>query len=346
MDNVQQRSLWLACLLWLLPALALAVDTAQFEAEVVVPDQTPAVRSGALRTALGEVLVRVTGQPGVTASKPARAMLANPEQLVQQYRYFTESGQDPPLLKLWVRFDGDSIRESLQQQGVAYWGGERPETLAWVAVEDRASRYLVSADDTGEVRRELDAAARARGVSLLLPLMDLEDQSKVRFADLWAGSFGQVDGASQRYHAPAALVGRLQRTVTGGWSARWQLTLGGSSRSWSDSHPQLAALLQQGMGDVADVQASMLNVSGSVAVNTVAISVAGITTLAEYARTGNYLATLSSVRDLQVSEVTPDHVQYHLSLNGSLQDLQRTVAIGSVLEPSGDGNQGSYRLRR
>jgi hypothetical protein len=347
MDNVQQRSLLLACLLWLFPLQVVAADASLFESEVIVENQTPAVRSAALRKALGEVLVRVTGRAGVTATEPARDLLARPEQLVQQYRYFNESGQEPPLLKLWVRFDGDAIREVLQEQGVAYWGGERPETLVWLAVDDRDNRYLVTADDASDVHRELAAAARTRGVPLLFPLMDLEDQSRVRYEDLWGGIFQQVEGASRRYHTPAVLIGRIQRMDSGGWAARWQITMGGNTRSWSDSNPQLTALAKQGIDDVADMQAALQTASGTAAAaNVVSIHVDGISSLADYARTGNYLAGLSTVRDLQVEEVTPTRVQYRLRLNGTLQDLMRTVAIGSVLEPAGDGTGGSYRLRQ
>jgi hypothetical protein len=348
MDKSQQRSLLLVCLLLWLPVLAIAADTAQFESEVVVTDQSPALRSTALRTALGEVLVRVTGQPGVTSTGPARAMLANPEALVQQYRYFTESGQDPPLLKLWVRFDGDAIRDQLQQQGVAYWGGERPDTLVWLAVEDRDNRYVVSADDSSDVRREMDAAARTRNVPLLFPLMDLEDQTLVRFADLWNGNFDPVNAAARRYNPPAILIGRIQHMASGVWAARWQLTIGGKTRSWSDSHPQLAALVQQGINDLAETQTALLDAGGTAAAaaSAAVVYVAGVTSLADYARASNYLAALSTVRELQVDEVTPSRVQFRLQLNGNLQDLTRTVALGSVLEPAGDGIDGSYRLRQ
>ncbi len=347
MDNIQQRSLLLVCLLCLFPLQVIAVDAALFESEVVVANQTPAVRSVALRKALGEVLVRVTGRAGVTATEPARDLLARPEQLVQQYRYFNESGQEPPLLKLWVRFDGDAIREALQEQGVAYWGGERPDTLVWLAVEDGDNRYLATTDDTSDVHRALAAAAHTRGVPLLFPLMDLEDQSRVRYEDLWGGIFQQVEGASRRYHTPAVLIGRIQRMGSGGWAARWQITMGGNTRSWSDSNPLLTALAKQGIDDVADMQAALLTASGTAAASSaVSIHVDGISSLADYARAGNYLTALSTVRDLQVEEVTPTRVQYRLRLNGTLQDLMRTVAIGSVLEPAGDGTDGSYRLRQ
>ena len=76
------------------------------------------------------------------------------------------------------------------------------------------------------------------------------------------------------------------------------------------------------------------------------ISVSGIETLAAYARTVNYLESLSSVSSAQVEEVKPGVVQYMLRLNGGMQDLNRTVAIGTVLAPTADGMPGSYRLRQ
>jgi hypothetical protein len=346
MDKYQQRSILLVLLLCLPLAVAQAAAPALFESEVVVSDQTPAQRNVALQSALGEVLVRVTGQASVLEMAAVQSLLAGPEQLVQQYRYFTEPDTEPPLLKLWVRFDGDAIRQTLQQQGVAYWGGERPDTLVWLAVEDRGNRYVVSADDNSEVHRKMAAAARARGVPVLFPLMDLEDQSQVRYADIWGGFFDKVVSASQRYNPPAILIGRLNRMSSGAWASRWQLDMGGKTRSWSDSHPQLDMLAKQGIDDLADVQASQLAVTTNAAGSTVAISVTGIETLAAYARAGNYLASLSSVRNVQVGEVKPGVVQYTLQLNGSMQDLTRTVAIGTVLAPAAGGMPGNYRLRQ
>jgi hypothetical protein len=60
-------------------------------------------------------------------------------------------------------------------------------------------------------------------------------------------------------------------------------------------------------------------------------------------RTGNYLAGLSTVRDLQVG--SRDRVQYRLRLNGTAGPdaygrYQRRAGM------TGDGTGGSYRLRQ
>ena len=354
MDKYQQNSFLTVLLLALL--LLLPVSTLQaaaenlFESEVVVANQSPGVRATAMKTALREILVRVAGQDTVLGSEPAIALLKDPAQLVQQYRYYTVPDSKPPVLKMWVRFDGEAVRHALQQQGVSYWGTERPDTLVWLAVEDRGKRYVVAADDGTEVYRQVEQAARTRGVPVLFPLMDLEDQSQVRFSDIWGGFFENVLEASKRYNPQAVLIGRLNRSPSGAWSSRWQLEVAGRSSNWSDSRQQLAMLAQQGIDDTADILASRFAVSQAGGnLNSVSISVTGVDSLSDYARLGEYLAGLTAVVGVQVQKVAGNDIQYALQLNGSLQDLTQTVSIGTVLEPLpslSPDSPGSFRLRQ
>ena len=339
----------IACFLILLPAQA-GATTGQdlFEAEVPVSSQQPGERTAAMKTALARVLVRVTGQRSLPEQGPARSMLEDPNRFVQQYRYFTVPDSKPPRLMLRVRFDGDGIRQALRQQGASYWGGsERPDTLIWLAVEEQGRRTIVSAEDSSVAYGQIQQAARQRGVPLLFPLMDLEDQSRVRFGDIWGGFFGQVLAASDRYNPQAVLIGRLNRGQSGSWMARWDLQVAGKKSSWSDSNIQLDKLLQAGIDNVADKLASSLAVTGLGADGSrVKITVEDINTLGAYARVNDYLSSLTTVRQLQVEQVSGSTVTYGLQLNGSLQGLTRTIAIGTVLESSMTQTPGSYRLRQ
>lgn len=332
-------------LLWLaVPAMA---AQALFEAELPVSSQGRAVRTEAFRQALSEVLVRVTGEQSVPGSEAAKPLLESPERLVQQYRYFTEQDGPSPALMLWVRFDGDAIRRALRQQGQSWWGGERPDMLVWLAVEDHGRRYIVSSDGISDVHAQISRAAKQRGVPILFPLMDLEDQSRVRHSDLWGGYFDKVMAASERYRPPAVLIGRLNRSPSGGWTSRWRLDMAGQVNEWNDTHQELDALSRRGIEDVADLLASRFAVGGNGgAGHAVIITVTDVETLAAYARINRYLETLTQVNRLQVTQVTPDAVSYALQLNGNLQDLTRIVSIGTVLEPVAGGVSGQFRLRR
>lgn len=337
-----------ACLLWVYASLAGAAASPQlFESEVIVQSQAPALRAAAMKSALEEVLVRVAGEDAVLQTEPAQALLKKPSRLVQQYRYFTVPDSQPPILKLWVRFDGNAIQQSLQPQGLAYLGAERPDTLVWLAVQDRGKQYLVAADDETDVHRQMAQQARQRGLPILFPLMDIEDQSQARFTDIQVGIIDYVLKASARYNPQAILIGHLQRDASGGWSSHWYLDAAGRPASWSDSHRQLAALLQQGVDDTADQLASRFaGANNGDSSSAVSISVNGINSLAAYARVNEYLASLSAVTGFQVELINGPEVQYGLRLNGGLRELTHTVSIGTVLEPVSDKVPGYYQLRQ
>jgi hypothetical protein len=319
-----------------------------FEAEVPVTSQQPDERYSAMRQALADVLVRVTGQRELLHSDRARLLLDDAKRHVQQYRYFTVPDSTPPRLMLRVRFDGEGVRRALREHGIAYWGGaERPDTLVWLAVEERGRRYIVSAQDETVAREQLLQAAKQRGIPLLFPLMDLQDQTQVRFSDVWGGFFDRVLEASDRYNPQAVLIGRLNRSASGSWAARWNLRIAGNTTTWSDTDRQLAGVVQSGIDNVADSLASRLAVTDSGTVgNLVSITVEDINTLAAYARVTDYLASLTVVRQLQVEQVAGSSVVYVLQLNGTLQGLAQTITIGTVLERVAADTPGTYRVRQ
>ena len=82
---------------------------------------------------------------------------------------------------------------------------------------------LVSGDSTPEIVDLLEQASIKLGVPILFPLMDLEDQQKISFTDIWGGFSGAIHDASERYATEALLVGRILQARNGLWSARWNL---------------------------------------------------------------------------------------------------------------------------
>jgi hypothetical protein len=319
-----------------------------FEADVPVSGQEPDLRTAYMKTALQEVLVRLTGQPEVINRASVHSLLDRPESYVQQFRYYVLPDSTPPRLMLRVRFDGAALQQALRQQGVAYWGDtERPEILLWLAVEDGSRRYIVSAQDDSDVSRELQQVARQRGIPLLLPLMDLEDQARVRFTDVWGGFFDAVQAASDRYKPGVVLIGRLNRSASGGWVARWDLHNGRAAGAWGGSGDQLAGVLQAGIDTLSQRLAAGLAVTESAAdTGKTRITVEDVNTLLAFARVDDYLSSLAAIRGLELDRVEGSTLRYALQLSGTLDGLTQTLAIGTVLEPSPGGAPGAYRMRQ
>lgn len=335
--------LWLAACLWLAVPGALAASL--YEAEVPVADQSAAARGPALRAALAEVLVRVSGDRGVTGLPEAATLLSRADAFVQQFGYRPAAPEAEVPWQLRVRFDGTGLERALREQGLPYWGGERPETLVWLAVEEGGRRQLLGEPDPSEARDWLEAAARRRGLPLIFPLMDLEDRAQVGFSDVWGGYLEPVLAASRRYRPQALLIGRLHQSGTGAWQASWTLRVQDSEQRWSGRDLQLGALAAEGLERVADELSARFAVVHSGADGRVRITVEGVAGLADYARLNRYFASLSAVRSAQLQGLAGERADYLLQLQGDVAGFERALTLGAVLRPDPDAGLRHYRLQ-
>lgn len=338
---------WLAGLLVVLAALSAPAEAALHEATVPVADRSEAARQQAVRQALAEVLARLSGDPSLPQQAGSAPLLAEAGRYLQQYQY--EGSETAGTLMLRAGFDAAALEAQLRQQGLVLWGRERPPLLVWLAVDDGQRRYLLGADDADPVLAELRAAARREALSLILPLLDLEDQSLVSFSGVWRGDLESVHLASQRYRAQAVLMGGLQRSADG-WKARWALRHAGRDSVWQSGAADLAGTLEQGFGKAA----TGLTVRAAAAPLTqdqarLALVVDGVASLADYARVNAYLQGLAPVRGAELVAMEGRRMELLVDVRGGAAGLDQALNAGGVLEPdrSGAGPAGAtvYRLR-
>lgn len=326
------------------PASAVRVD-GLFEAEVEAAGRDSGARDAALARALETVLARLTGGRTSLQSAAAADLLESPGRYVEQYRYrevAREDGEQERLL-LWAQFDGVSLARDIRRAGLPYWGAERPDMLAWLAVDERGRRYLV-AESGGEVAELVRRAARRHGLPLALPLMDVEDRRAVEFTDVWGGFSDRIQAASQRYRPQALLSARLERRAGGDWRADWQLVNGANRLAWSAHAQTLDALLDAGAAEAAARLAQRYAVV-STASGMRTLVVEGVQSLDDYARVSAYLAGLSPVDRVDVLRVAPGTVEFNLLLSADERSLRQLIALGRVLRQSEDPAVWRFRLQ-
>lgn len=327
----------LLCLL-LPPAMAEAV----LSVRVAVESQAPEVREQALKEAMAQVLLRLTGQDDV-AGQEAAALLERPGRYLQRYQYETQAGQQ---LMLLMQFDGMALRRALAVQGVETWSPDRPAVLVWLAVEQGGRRFLVGGEDGAEIRAQLQAAASRRGVQLLFPLMDSEDRQQISSSDVFGGFTDRIHQASERYGSSPVLLGRLH-PQGGGWAARWNLT-GAGSITWGMSAASQDQLLDAAAAELAQ------RLRGSYAVLPTAqagaqrlvIEVQGVSTLRDYDRLERRLRRVWGVTDLRPLRLEPEAVALQLALEApaervlSLLSQDRALVRLPALAEDAEGERG------
>jgi hypothetical protein len=333
------------------PAAALKVP-GLYEAEVPVADQSATVRQQAVAVALRLVLIKLTGDRHAPQSMSFAALIAGAETYVQQFRYgeaalpAAEPGAAPRKeTRLWVRFDEDALNRDLRDLGIPIWDRERPSTLLWLVVEAGTERNWATAEEHGALLSVIDARAAARGIPLLYPLFDLEDGAALRASDVWGGFAGPVLEASRRYAADAVLAATLESPVPGIWEARWIAYVGDEVLRWSGEGDMPDALLEEGLDGMADLLAARYaGTRGAVELSGFDITVLNVETVDHYARALEYLRSLNSVADVQVSEVVQGSVRFSLRVHGGEAALAQAIALGRTLERIDGAEAGTYRL--
>lgn len=349
---------------WLLVWGALCVSagvsavevTGLYEAEVPVVGQDATVRQDAMRAALAEVLIKVTGNRSVGTLPGVAELINSAPQYVQQFVYRNAAvppGQratQPPARMLWVRFDRDALNRVLRQSGITIWGFARPSLLLWLDLREQNERTLVGIDNKPEWKQFIDSVAKLRGIPMLLPALDATDLANIQTVDLGRASPDEVLRVSARYRPEAVLVGKVEARDRA-WVSTWAFYNQNNHQAWTAAGETRDAAVLAGLQTGIDALVAHYNVTGTAAADAgLTLQVNDVQTLEEYARVTKYLGSLASVARLQLLRVEGLSLIFRGEVQGGEQRLISDIRLGATLAPlTGDaaaaGGDAMVRLR-
>jgi hypothetical protein len=323
---------WLL-LLFLVPGAVWAVPVPElYSVEVPVPTRDRPERQEAFEQGLSQVLVRVTGARSLEGFAELDSMLDTASRYVQRFEYAENAGDEERPYLLRVTFDGAALERAVSERGLPVWGRDRPGVLVWLAVSERGQRYLVGGDSVSSARRALESVAAERGVPLLYPLLDLEDQGRVKFADVAGGFHDTVREASKRYRPEAILIGQVAPLSGGYWQARWNLYQGGEPVSWTSEGGSLETALVEGTHQLAGTLASRTSTYRFAEMaKGMLVTVDDVRTHAELNRVVDYLGRLAPVAGARPFGLDGNRAELLVQMRGNPRDLERLVMLGDVL---------------
>ncbi|BFT30449.1 hypothetical protein D210916BOD24_16250 [Alteromonas sp. D210916BOD_24] len=178
------------------------------EARIEVENQSQATQREALKKALRQVFVKMSGSTAVLDNPGVRAALSTPQSLLRSYRFDYDNGTTYYI----ADFDQVKLTDLLQREMLPLWGDRRPETIVWLAQEsaDR-SRFLLDESQPSSLADALRQTAVERGLPLSLPLMDLTDNTSISTYDVWGRFVEPLRKASIRYGIDNIIGARVYR---------------------------------------------------------------------------------------------------------------------------------------
>jgi hypothetical protein len=238
----------------------------------------------------------------------------------------------PDQLALRLKFDANAVNKAIQQLQLPAWDKNRPDILIWVTVDNGNSATLVGLETDGlGVIMPLSHAAESRGLPVLLPLMDLQDQAAVSAVDIRDNNVSELEPASQRYQADIILTASIQQQDTA-VMIDWHANSRDVSESWQ-TQGSLNEALQQGVGNIADKLALRYTqqLNSDLPQQRLKLSVSNVMNFADYNRLMQYLEQLDLVTDIQVANLGEQQLDLDIGFQGSETVLQRMLSVGSLM---------------
>ncbi len=313
----------------LLAPLAVAAGRVElYQVTVPKPDRSEASQDSAFESALGIVLVRVTGRRTAGEEAVFAPLKAEARRYVQQYRATPDN-------LFWVAFDGNAINRWLAQNGQPIWGRDRPATFVWLAMPAAGSQggAVAKSDDSSDLKAAIDAEAAVRGIPLRWPTAAELQAHHIDYAAVANSSNAALADLGQRLGAEAVLIGRpAMPGGAGTW--RW-------AHQFQDRTVEFAGTVE-GIDGAADLYAGLFAASG--APTPVDIEVAGLADVSAYAKVQTYLESLTFVLHVSVRAVNADRAIYRLTVRGGSNALQRALSANASLEPLPEADASLLRF--
>ena len=285
------------------PARAAVVD-ALYDA-VVAGEATDAGRGPAAAEALRQILPRLTGRRAAGTDAALAPLYRDAARFAVSFRA-TTPGQ------VAVGFDPVLLDARLVQAGQRIWPRERPLTLLIVPGAAPAAVHSLTGGADPDLRRDVAAAAQARGLPIVWPSGLPAALEQARTEDALAGRLEPLRDLARQYEADGVLVGRA----------------GPGGIAWSWLGPAGAGGFSGPAGEAVQVLADRYAAqyaSGAAASGHIAILVRGVRDLGEYAAATAALRRVAAVHGAVLEAVTADSLLFRVAFDGDPDALRQAI---------------------
>lgn len=327
-----------------------------YQSQAVVANQDDQERQRVSPDILRQVLLKVVGDSAALNAANLTPILANVDALVEraEYQQLQETLDDATpanQLALSLTFNESAVNQVLTNNGLPIWSKMRPDVMVWLAIDDGHTKHIVASDDETQYKKVVEQAAVQRGLPILLPIMDLQDQIQISIDDISAGLAAPIQQASQRYGAKIILLAQLTHLADDDVKIDWQSLIDGgiASEQWQ-TKGKIGAALQAGIDQFTDkVSRDFTQVVTDQEQNTTStistLEIANVRDYADYSRAMTYLGRLQYVSDLQMVSMENETLAVTLQIKGDKSVFVRTLAIEHVIAKEGDNADDVMRYR-
>lgn len=310
-----------------------------YQAQQVVVDQTRTTRNKAISEMFGQVLVKVSGQSKITDHPAIKTQLKSALSFATEFG-FDDSDQGT---KLSVTFNESLVDTLLKDNGFTLWDAKRPSVMLWMVYEDeQGARHILKEQSDAPLVITAKKAAARRGLPLLLPIWDLDDQLTVSVGDIWGQFEDKLSTANARYMSDYMI---LAKVLGHGISQQvsWSVFKMGNdvdifgntssqiSMTGSDEAATLDIALIEVINQSTDFFAQQYSVDTSEEEGSLVITLNNVDSLSTYSNILGYLNSVKAVEQVTLVNVKAQEYQFKINLLGTKQSFLDVLSLSNKM---------------
>jgi len=282
-----------------------------------------------------EVLIRKSGSNSILQSYSVQQAYPKVTNYLQRFEYSSHKNEDNESVYLIsLYFEPRLINNVIQQSQMPLWGSNRPVTLLWLAIEEDFERRIIhESQSSSPVEEQIDKDSIRRGVPIILPLMDLDDELKVSISDVWGRFAKPISEASLRYAADSVLFGRIQRQGER-WNGKFGYLNQGTETAFELFEATQELIISKMMDRIAELLCEKYCVVEEVGLkNEVMMDISDINSFTEFKQLESYLTSLSSISKIELVTIAEDRTLFKLTLLGQLESVIKGISLSQKMLP-------------
>jgi hypothetical protein len=316
-----------------------------YEGEGQIAEKHDAPTAEDAQTALRPVLVKLTGDRTAADSPAAAKLYPNANKYLQGFGYRTDAKGSS---LFWGKFEPGLLDSAAHSAGFKLWSKDRPAVLVWLTLEENGQRRLLNPNENSNYIKYLQDNAGVRGLPLLFPLLDLQDEALLKVPDLWEGFKDVIVQSGQRYKADIILAGLITVAGPEQWLTRWTLYAGSDDTpyAWNGNPAKPDAALAEAIDAASDALAQgKIKRKAPDPPMRFELTVQGISSFTDYTRIQHYLASIAAVKQVDIKRMDGERAVFAVSAIGGLETVAEAINLGTTLQPVSADDTHLYRVR-
>lgn len=304
--------------------------------ELKATDKTATERKGLFLKGFDQILLKLTDESNIYIEPRIKAAKEQIDKYVSSFSYKDNPGAD---LQVKIIFNEAMINTLLKAASKPYLSKNRPIILVWLVLDTANGFQLIGEDEHALFVTKLEQIAARHAIPLILPLLDLEERTKIKVDDVIAGTPIVLEEAAIKYNADVVLVGKITN-FAGFYKGKWNI-LGNTPSAWEtqgktidEQYSQLMQALKENLINRYATNTQVNIKEMEAATNVVRIKVAGVNSLENYAKILVYLRGLASVNLVEVVDIATDGATFELHVDGGENAVKKAINLDRFLEQS------------